>query len=130
MSRVPRRGRRVSLRTPCELQLRHPGRSSGLSDHAACRRRQNARPGQSPAEDGGSHPIHLHGSTFSLPFSSFLHVRSVMTVTDVCPRLLHQEHGAQGFFRGALPRSLRRTMMAAMAWTVYEQMMAHIGLKS
>lgn len=45
-------------------------------------------------------------------------------------RFLHQTHGAQGFFRGALPRSLRRTMMAAMAWTVYEQMMAHIGLKS
>uniref|UniRef100_A0A8C7YER6 Solute carrier family 25 member 38 n=1 Tax=Oryzias sinensis TaxID=183150 RepID=A0A8C7YER6_9TELE len=43
---------------------------------------------------------------------------------------LRTDHGARGFFRGALPRSLRRTMMAAMAWTVYEQMMAHIGLKS
>ncbi|PWA15478.1 hypothetical protein CCH79_00014706 [Gambusia affinis] len=39
-------------------------------------------------------------------------------------------HGLQGFFRGAVPRCLRRTMMAAMAWTVYEQMMAHVGLKS
>lgn len=52
------------------------------------------------------------------------------------PLLLHlalslsQEHGLQGFFRGAVPRALRRTMMAAMAWTVYEQMMAHVGLKS
>ncbi|MEQ2199757.1 hypothetical protein XENOCAPTIV_010781 [Xenoophorus captivus] len=36
----------------------------------------------------------------------------------------------EGFFRGAVPRCLRRTMMAAMAWTLYEQMMAHIGLKS
>ncbi|GAA6215478.1 solute carrier family 25 member 38-A-like [Lates japonicus] len=45
-------------------------------------------------------------------------------------RYIYMEHGLQGFFRGAVPRSLRRTMMAAMAWTVYEQMMAHIGLKS
>lgn len=41
-----------------------------------------------------------------------------------------QEHGLVGFFRGAVPRSLRRTMMAAMAWTVYEQLMAQMGLKS
>lgn len=47
--------------------------------------------------------------------------------------LLHplpQEHGMAGFFRGAVPRSLRRTLMAAMAWTVYEQLMARMGLKS
>uniref|UniRef100_A0A669DCW9 Solute carrier family 25 member 38a n=1 Tax=Oreochromis niloticus TaxID=8128 RepID=A0A669DCW9_ORENI len=45
-------------------------------------------------------------------------------------RYIYMEYGLQGFFRGAVPRSLRRTMMAAMAWTVYEQMMARIGLKS
>ncbi|XP_071387378.1 mitochondrial glycine transporter A-like [Centroberyx affinis] len=45
-------------------------------------------------------------------------------------RYIYTEHGFQGFFRGAVPRLLRRTMMAAMAWTVYEQMMARIGLKS
>uniref|UniRef100_A0A674E302 Mitochondrial glycine transporter n=1 Tax=Salmo trutta TaxID=8032 RepID=A0A674E302_SALTR len=39
-------------------------------------------------------------------------------------------HGLRGFFRGAVPRSLRRTLMAAMAWTVYEQLMARMGLKS
>uniref|UniRef100_A0A670JEY8 Solute carrier family 25 member 38 n=1 Tax=Podarcis muralis TaxID=64176 RepID=A0A670JEY8_PODMU len=33
-------------------------------------------------------------------------------------------------FRGAVPRALRRTLMAAMAWTVYEQMMSKMGLKS
>uniref|UniRef100_A0A3B5LZ76 Mitochondrial glycine transporter n=1 Tax=Xiphophorus couchianus TaxID=32473 RepID=A0A3B5LZ76_9TELE len=38
--------------------------------------------------------------------------------------------GMSGFFRGAVPRSLRRTLMAAMAWTVYEQLMARMGLKS
>lgn len=37
--------------------------------------------------------------------------------------------GAAGFFKGGVPRMLRRTMMAALAWTVYEQAMKNIGLK-
>ncbi|XP_014030198.1 mitochondrial glycine transporter B isoform X2 [Salmo salar] len=45
-------------------------------------------------------------------------------------RYIFTEHGLRGFFRGAVPRSLRRTLMAAMAWTVYEQLMARMGLKS
>ncbi|CAL8270835.1 unnamed protein product [Lota lota] len=45
-------------------------------------------------------------------------------------RYVYTQHGVRGFFRGAVPRCLRRTMMAAMAWTVYEQMMAQVGLKS
>ncbi|XP_017272032.1 mitochondrial glycine transporter A [Kryptolebias marmoratus] len=45
-------------------------------------------------------------------------------------RSVYTELGLRGFFRGAVPRSLRRTMMAAMAWTVYEQLMERIGLKS
>ncbi|XP_051987075.1 mitochondrial glycine transporter B isoform X2 [Xyrauchen texanus] len=45
-------------------------------------------------------------------------------------RFVYAEHGLSGFFRGAVPRSLRRTLMAAMAWTVYEQLMARMGLKS
>ncbi|XP_077462347.1 mitochondrial glycine transporter B isoform X1 [Stigmatopora argus] len=43
---------------------------------------------------------------------------------------IYMKHGLGGFFHGAVPRSLRRTLMAAMAWTVYEQMMAQMGLKS
>uniref|UniRef100_A0A3B5QI02 Mitochondrial glycine transporter n=1 Tax=Xiphophorus maculatus TaxID=8083 RepID=A0A3B5QI02_XIPMA len=50
--------------------------------------------------------------------------------TTEAVRHIYTAHGLQGFFRGAVPRCLRRTMMAAMAWTVYEQMMAHVGLKS
>ncbi|XP_019717418.1 solute carrier family 25 member 38-B-like isoform X2 [Hippocampus comes] len=45
-------------------------------------------------------------------------------------RYIYKKHGLGGFFRGAVPRSLRRTLMAAMAWTVYEQLMARMGLKS
>lgn len=43
---------------------------------------------------------------------------------------IFENHGLVGFFRGAVPRSLRRSLMAAMAWTVYEQMMTKLGLKS
>ncbi|XP_056891723.1 mitochondrial glycine transporter B isoform X3 [Takifugu flavidus] len=45
-------------------------------------------------------------------------------------RHIYKEHGIGGFFCGAVPRCLRRTLMAAMAWTVYEQLMAQMGLKS
>uniref|UniRef100_A0A8D0HU17 Mitochondrial glycine transporter n=1 Tax=Sphenodon punctatus TaxID=8508 RepID=A0A8D0HU17_SPHPU len=43
---------------------------------------------------------------------------------------IFKDYGVTGFFRGGVPRALRRTLMAAMAWTVYEQMMAKMGLKS
>ncbi|CAL9700449.1 unnamed protein product [Knipowitschia caucasica] len=43
---------------------------------------------------------------------------------------IYTENGVRGFFRGAVPRSIRRTLMAAMAWTVYEHLMAKMGLKS
>lgn len=35
--------------------------------------------------------------------------------------LVFQHDGAFGFVRGVVPRTLRRTLMAAMAWTVFEQ---------
>lgn len=34
---------------------------------------------------------------------------------------VHQKYGYRGFFKGIVPRMLRRTLMTAMAWTVYEQ---------
>ncbi|KFQ54608.1 Solute carrier family 25 member 38, partial [Nestor notabilis] len=43
---------------------------------------------------------------------------------------IYKDFGLAGFFRGGVPRALRRTLMAAMAWTVYEQMMEKMGLKS
>lgn len=44
--------------------------------------------------------------------------------------LIFKVYGLRGFFQGSIPRALRRTLMAAMAWTVYEEMMAKMGLKS
>ncbi|XP_045435393.1 mitochondrial glycine transporter isoform X6 [Pipistrellus kuhlii] len=44
--------------------------------------------------------------------------------------IIFKDYGLRGFFQGGVPRVLRRTLMAAMAWTVYEEMMAKMGLKS
>lgn len=35
--------------------------------------------------------------------------------------LILQSDGLRGFFRGLVPRLIRRTLMAAMSWTVYEE---------
>lgn len=37
--------------------------------------------------------------------------------------------GAKGFLVGLAPRMLRRTLMSALAWTVYEEIMRQVGLK-
>lgn len=42
---------------------------------------------------------------------------------------VHNNYGVQGYFKGMVPRMLRRTLMAAMAWTVYEQISKQLGLK-
>ncbi|XP_063240945.1 mitochondrial glycine transporter A-like [Bacillus rossius redtenbacheri] len=42
---------------------------------------------------------------------------------------VRQKYGVKGYFRGLVPRMLRRTLMAAMAWTVYEQLTRSMGLK-
>ncbi|NXP82636.1 S2538 protein, partial [Ramphastos sulfuratus] len=50
--------------------------------------------------------------------------------TSQAAAFIYKDFGLVGFFRGGVPRALRRTLMAAMAWTVYEQMMEKMGLKS
>ncbi|XP_044252305.1 mitochondrial glycine transporter A-like isoform X2 [Tribolium madens] len=42
---------------------------------------------------------------------------------------VHGKYGVRGYFKGMVPRMLRRTLMAAMAWTVYERLSKSIGLK-
>ncbi|XP_063534286.1 mitochondrial glycine transporter B-like isoform X3 [Cydia strobilella] len=42
---------------------------------------------------------------------------------------VHQTYGIKGYFKGAVPRMLRRTLTAAMAWTVFEEITRSIGLK-
>ncbi|KAK4327699.1 hypothetical protein Pmani_001850 [Petrolisthes manimaculis] len=42
---------------------------------------------------------------------------------------VNQKYGPMGYFKGLVPRMLRRTLMAAMAWTVYEQITKSFELK-
>ncbi|XP_014260510.1 solute carrier family 25 member 38-A-like isoform X2 [Cimex lectularius] len=42
---------------------------------------------------------------------------------------LHRQYGSRGYFKGLAPRMLRRTLVASMAWTLYEQVTRAIGLK-
>lgn len=42
---------------------------------------------------------------------------------------VHGKYGIQGYFKGMVPRLLRRTLMASMAWTVYESLTKSMGLK-
>ncbi|XP_077277136.1 mitochondrial glycine transporter isoform X1 [Temnothorax americanus] len=42
---------------------------------------------------------------------------------------VYKKYGALGYFKGIVPRMLRRTLMTTMAWTVYEQVTRQIGLK-
>lgn len=40
-----------------------------------------------------------------------------------------ETEGIQGLFRGMLPRCLRRTLMSALSWTVFEEVILKLGLK-
>lgn len=42
---------------------------------------------------------------------------------------IYQERGVSGFWRGIVPRTLRRTLMTALAWTVFEEIMRRCKLK-
>ncbi|KAL0109606.1 hypothetical protein PUN28_014570 [Cardiocondyla obscurior] len=42
---------------------------------------------------------------------------------------VYKKYGVLGYFKGIVPRMLRRTLMTTMAWTVYEQVTRQIGLK-
>ncbi|XP_046813441.1 mitochondrial glycine transporter-like isoform X2 [Vespa crabro] len=43
--------------------------------------------------------------------------------------IVYKKYGILGYFKGIIPRMLRRTLMTTMAWTVYEQITRSIGLK-
>ena len=43
--------------------------------------------------------------------------------------LIMKDQGLRGFAVGLAPRMLRRTLMSALAWTVYEEAMRRLGLK-
>lgn len=140
------RGCCVALHTAGELQLWGHGRYHGIFGHTAGWCGEDPHSDQTiPLEHNRRHSLHLRGVflrsiKFVVYVSLHVHTRmwslikgcinSVTSYWHFLRCLLPQEHGVGGFFRGAVPRSLRRTLMAAMAWTVYEQLMARMGLKS
>jgi len=50
------------------------------------------------------------------------------TLATACVRIFNK-YGAKGFFLGLCPRLLRRSLMAGLAWSVYERAMKTIGIK-
>ncbi|XP_065574400.1 mitochondrial glycine transporter-like isoform X2 [Artemia franciscana] len=44
--------------------------------------------------------------------------------------VIYKEYGLFGFFQGFVPRMLRRTFMAALSWSLYEEMLRRLSLKT
>lgn len=44
-------------------------------------------------------------------------------------RLIFKKQGFSGFFVGLLPRLFRRTLIATLSWTVYDQVMQSLGME-
>lgn len=59
--------------------------------------------------------MQLYPQKFSGPWKAVLHV--------------YEKDGLDGFLRGIVPRTIRRTMMATLAWSVYEEVIRKCGLK-
>lgn len=57
-----------------------------------------------------------------------LYPQKFTSLYDACV-YVQRKYGPQGYFKGLVPRMLRRTLMAAMAWTVYEQITKSFGMK-
>ena len=41
---------------------------------------------------------------------------------------VYEKYGVLGYFKGIVPRMLRRTLVTAMAWTVYEEVAKFLDL--
>lgn len=49
--------------------------------------------------------------------------------TAHCVSVIFSEYGFAGFMRGVTPRCLRRTLISALSWTVFEEIMKQLKLK-
>lgn len=59
--------------------------------------------------------MQLYPQKYGSPMKAVMHV--------------YEKDGFDGFVRGIVPRTIRRTMMAALAWSVYEEVIRRCGLK-
>lgn len=46
-----------------------------------------------------------------------------------CVTVMFSQYGYAGFFRGITPRCLRRTLISALSWTLFEEIMKQLKLK-
>jgi len=69
-----------------------------------------------------THPADVVKTRMQLRPDRYPSVRSAMVA-------VWGAQGARGFLVGLVPRMLRRTLMSALAWTVYEDVMRRAGLK-
>ena len=46
-----------------------------------------------------------------------------------CVKSVYRTYGMQGFMVGFIPRCLRRTLVTAMSWTIFEEFMKKFRLK-
>ncbi|KAK7112366.1 hypothetical protein V1264_011833 [Littorina saxatilis] len=67
-------------------------------------------------------PADVIKTTMQLNPEKYRHFRTVLPY-------IYQVGGIQGFWRGIVPRTLRRTLMTALAWTVFEEIMRRCSLK-
>ena len=69
-----------------------------------------------------THPADVIKTKMQLYPNEFRQVRSAIV-------RVHKKYGVLGYFKGIVPRMLRRTLVTAMAWTVYEEVTKSMGLK-
>ncbi|XP_076680876.1 mitochondrial glycine transporter isoform X2 [Andrena cerasifolii] len=69
-----------------------------------------------------THPADVIKTKMQLYPNEFRQVRSAIV-------RIHMKYGVLGYFKGIVPRMLRRTLVTAMAWTIYEEVTKSMGLK-
>lgn len=70
-----------------------------------------------------THPADVIKTKMQLRPDTYSSVRKTVVL------ILRSPIGVRGFTVGLAPRMLRRTLMSALAWTVYEEVMRQLGLK-
>lgn len=68
-----------------------------------------------------THPADVVKTTIQASSKPFKNKTVIQTI--------FKENGFHGFLKGFVPRALRRTLISAMSWTVYEKIMYIIGIK-
>jgi len=69
-----------------------------------------------------THPFDVVKTKMQLHRESHKNLRTALLV-------VYRKQGAKGFFSGLAPRMIRRSLMSALTWTIFESLLTNIGLK-